>query len=93
MEWRLFADLADITGARRVTQTLPGTAPYTVSDAIDDLLTEYPALEERVFDESDELYNHINILKNGRDISNIDGMETQITDDDELAVFPPVSGG
>lgn len=93
MEWRLFADLADTMGTRRVTQSVPDASEYTVDDAMTDLLDANPELRERLYDDDGELYEHINILKNGVDISNKNGMGTRITDDDEVAIFPPVSGG
>lgn len=93
MEWRLFADLADVTGTREVSQSIPDSGAYTVADAITDLVDEYPGLADRLYEESGELYGHINILKNGQDISSLGGLETPVGDGDELAVFPPVSGG
>ena len=93
MEWRLFADLGDITGTRRLSREIPDSESYTVRDAVGDLVKEHPALAERLYDEDEELYSHINILKNGEDISNLEGLETPVSAADELAVFPPVSGG
>lgn len=93
MEWRLFADLADITDTRRLSREIPDTESYTVRDALGDLVEEHPALADRLYDEEEELYEHLNILKNGEDISNLDGLETSVRAADELAMFPPVSGG
>lgn len=93
MEWRLFADLADITGTRQLSRELPDSESNTVGDAISDLVEEHPALADRLYGEDEELYEHLNILKNGEDISNLEGLDTPVGVDDELAVFPPVSGG
>ena len=91
MEWRLFADLAEAAGDRRVRVDVENVA--TVGDALDALLESHPDLKERLFDESGSLYDHINILRNGENIMVGDGLDTPVDADDELAVFPPVSGG
>lgn len=88
MYWRLFADLATVAGDRQVK--IPGE-PDTVGDALDALLESYPALESRVRTESGGIKPHINVLLNG---SNVSGeLDTEVEPEDELALFPPVSGG
>lgn len=91
MEWKLFADLAEITGEKHVAVAVDADEP-TVGDALDALLAAYPALESRVYEE-DELSTHINVLVNGNDVDTLDGLDTTVDESDELALFPPVSGG
>jgi len=91
VKWKLFADLADIAGEREVTVSLDDGA--TVSDALDALLSNRPHLRERVLDESGAVADHVNVLVNGTDVSTGDGVEKTVDDSDELALFPPVSGG
>ena len=90
MEWKLFADLAEIAGDRVIP--VDATAGDTVGDALDDLLDAHPALRERVI-EDDGVADHINVLRNGRSVYHDDGLSTTLEDGDELALFPPVSGG
>lgn len=91
MEWRLFADLAEVAGARRIAVD-PGDEA-TVSDALAALVAAEPALEAHVFD-AGELADHLTILRNGRNVSTeAEGLDTPVDPDDELALFPPVSGG
>jgi len=91
MEWKLFADLAEIAGDRVITvQSGPGD---TVGDALDALLDAHPALRERVLDDDGDLADHINVLRNGRNIHHDDGLDATLGEGDELALFPPVSGG
>jgi molybdopterin synthase sulfur carrier subunit len=91
MQWKLFADLAEIAGDRTVEVDVEDGR--TVGDALDALLSDHPALEERVLDESGELREHINVLRNGEDVARGEGLATGVDADDELALFPPVSGG
>ncbi len=91
MEWKLFADLAEIAGDRVIAvETEPGD---TVGDAFDDLLDAHPALRDRVLDDDGEVADHINVLRNGRNVHHDEGLDATLETGDELALFPPVSGG
>ncbi|MFC7068122.1 ubiquitin-like small modifier protein 1 [Halobaculum lipolyticum] len=91
MHWKLFADLAEAAGESEPTVDAGDAA--TVGEALDALLEAYPALAVRVLDEDGELRGHINLLHDGRDVREGEGLDTPVDDDDELALFPPVSGG
>lgn len=92
MHWKLFADLAEHAGDRTVSVSVEEGA--TVEDALEALLADRPALEERVLDEDRDLRPQINVLRNGRNVLTEEaGLETPVDADDELALFPPVSGG
>ncbi|USZ67286.1 MoaD/ThiS family protein [Halorussus salilacus] len=91
MEWKLFADLAEIAGGKRVdVDAEPGE---TVGAALSALVEEHPGLGERIYDDSGDLREHINVLRNGANVHTEDGLETELDEGDELALFPPVSGG
>lgn len=91
MEWRLFADLAEAAGDRRVAVSDDDVG--TVGEALDALLEGRPALRDRVLDEDGALVDHVNVLVNGRSVHVADGLDTPVEAGDELALFPPVSGG
>lgn len=92
MEWKLFADLSDITGSNTVSVDIDGGA--TVGDALDALFAAYPDLEDRVLDEEGTVAEHINLLHNGTNVfTQADGLDTPVEEGDELALFPPVTGG
>ncbi len=91
MQWKLFADLAEIAGDKEVPADVdPGD---TVGDALDALLSPRPELEDRVLDDDGHLREHINVLRNGTNVFTEDGLTTPLEAGDELALFPPVSGG
>ncbi|CAI50601.1 ubiquitin-like modifier protein SAMP1 [Natronomonas pharaonis DSM 2160] len=92
MEWRLFANLAEAAGTKRVeVDAAPGD---TFGDAFEQLLAAHPDLEAEVLDEDGELRDHIRVLRNDRNpFVSDDGFETTLEEGDELALFPPVSGG
>ncbi|RZH69340.1 ubiquitin-like small modifier protein 1 [Natrinema altunense] len=90
-EWKLFADLAERAGDKHVT--VDAAAGDTVGDALEALLEAAPELEDRVLEDG-ELRSQINVLRNGTNVLvEEEGMETVLDADDELALFPPVSGG
>ncbi|MFT4891739.1 MAG: molybdopterin synthase sulfur carrier subunit [Halobacteriales archaeon] len=91
MEWKLFADLAERAGGKRIQVAAdPGD---TVGDALDALFDDHPDLRERVMD-GDEVADDINLLRNGANVFvREDGLDTVLEAGDELALFPPVSGG
>jgi molybdopterin synthase sulfur carrier subunit len=91
MRWKLFADLAEVAGEQEVEVEL-SAEDATVEDALSALLDERPALEDRVLSDG-EVREHVNLLRNGRDVAEHDGLGTRVEPDDELAMFPPVSGG
>lgn len=91
MQWKLFADLAEIAGDKDVSvDTEPGD---TVRDALSALLEPRPELEDRVLDDDGHLRDHINVLRNGTNVFTEEGLDTELESGDELALFPPVSGG
>ncbi len=90
MEWKLFADLAETAGEKRVA--VDPAPEATVGEALEGLFETHPALRDRVLEDG-ELVDHLNLLVDGEDVSTLDGLETTIESTDELALFPPVSGG
>ena len=52
-----------------------------------------PARQQAIFDADGRVHPTITILKNGRNIVFLDGLETELRDGDKIALFPPVTGG
>ncbi|UPM43363.1 ubiquitin-like small modifier protein 1 [Halocatena salina] len=91
MRWKLFATLSETAGKRKVSVDVESGA--TLDEALEALFDAHPELREEVFDGEGELYDHIRLLRNGQDPFTNDGLDTRVAEDDELALFPPVSGG
>ncbi|MFC6824443.1 ubiquitin-like small modifier protein 1 [Halopelagius fulvigenes] len=87
MRWKMFADLAEAAGDR--TTDVRVSSDATVRDALDALLDDRDGLGDRVLDEDGQLKEHVNLLRNGSAAEFSD----PVADGDELALFPPVSGG
>jgi len=82
---RLFADLAEAAGDRVVTVAAPPEA--TVGAALDALVAERPAVGERLFD-GDAVRQGYTVALDGETVE-----PSAPLAGDELAVFPPVTGG
>lgn len=92
MEWTLFATLAE--AADDSTVAVDVDHPATVGDALDSLIEAHPALADEVLDGDGAVQDHIRLLHEGRDpFVEAEGLATPVEPDDELALFPPVSGG
>lgn len=90
MHWKLFADLRECAGA----DTVAVESAETVGEALDALLVDHDALRERVLDADGEVVPDVNVLKNGVNVADVGaGLDEPVSEDDELALLPPVSGG
>lgn len=93
MRWKLFATLSDTVGDNVIEVPVDAEEP-TLRDAFDALLAAHPELESQVLDEDDSLQDHLRLLCDGDDPFHAgSGWKTDLSETDELALFPPVSGG
>jgi molybdopterin synthase sulfur carrier subunit len=92
MHWKLFANLAETAGEREVTVDVE--SGDTFRDALDALLEQHPELHDEILSEDNAFHDHIRVLRNSHNpFVDDDGFDTVLEADDELALFPPVSGG
>jgi molybdopterin synthase sulfur carrier subunit len=82
---RLFANFREATGKKDLALDVEGN---TVMDAVTALIAAYPGLGPLMLHDG-ALKPYVNVLLNGKSAKPGDG----IRDGDELAIFPPVSGG
>jgi molybdopterin converting factor small subunit len=64
----------------------------TVSACLDGLFAEYPALKERISDDSG-IRRFVNIYVDGEDVRFLDGVDTATTGAKEITILPAVAGG
>ena len=63
----------------------------TVEDVLN-LVFNTHERRERIFDNG-KLRPYIIVMKNGRHIQHLKGLETELNEGDTVSVFPPVAGG
>lgn len=65
----------------------------TVSEAMVELITTYPALKKHLFTDEGDLRAYVNLFLNDEDIRHLDGIETKLSDGDRLMIIPSIAGG
>lgn len=91
MQALLYATLRQIAGTREVE--IPVEGHQTVGEVLHVLVERYPRLSKAIWYPDGSLAAHVAVLLNGRDVRHLNGVDTPLSDDDCLAVFPPVGGG
>ena len=65
----------------------------TVGEAIAELQTRYPGIQERLVDESGEIRRFVNVYVNEEDIRFLQNKDTPLKDNDEISIIPAIAGG
>ena len=68
-------------------------AGSTVSELIGNVIAQYPTLKPHLFDSNDILRRHFNIFVNSIHIRELNGMETQLKEDDQVILMVSAAGG
>ncbi|WP_049926461.1 ubiquitin-like small modifier protein 1 [Halopiger goleimassiliensis] len=90
IDLRFFATFRDAVGEKERTRTVGDDA--TVGDLLAALEDEYDGLEGRLLEDG-AIAPQLSVLKNGRDVTHLNGPETTLEEGDVVSVFPPVAGG
>jgi sulfur-carrier protein len=64
----------------------------TVGEALDAVFDQYEGLRERIT-QNGGLRRFVNVYVSGEDIRYQDGLETELSDGDEVTILPAVAGG
>ncbi len=90
IDLRFFATFREAVGEKERTRTAADDA--TVGDVLTDLEAEYEGLEGRLLADG-EVRPQLSVLKNGRNVVHMAGVDTTLEEGDVVSVFPPVAGG
>lgn len=90
LELRFFATFREAVGQKTLVRDVP--ADVRVEEVLRDLEAEFPDLDGQLFENGD-LRSQVKVLKNGREVMHLEGLDTGFDEGDSLAVFPPVAGG
>ena len=86
---KLPTQLRDAAGGAASTSVDAGT----VGEALEALYTEHGELRGRLSDDGGGLRRFVNVYIGGEDIRFLDGLDTPVSDGDELTILPAVAGG
>ena len=73
-------------------ETAVDASGATLSAVIDDLEANHPGLKDRLLENGD-LRRFINVYVNDEDVRFTGGLETALSDGDQIVVLPAVAGG
>ncbi len=88
----LYATLRQRAGGLAAVE-LPWAPGDRVGAVLRELVRQQPGLEGCILDEKGYLVPFVNVFLDGRDIRYLDGLETELDGQAEIAIFPPVAGG
>jgi len=92
---RFFTSLREIVGKKEQTLEFPNNEPVTVNTVLKKLAKNYGKdFVEYIYDnKSGNVKGFLQFLINGRSVSTLRGLDTELADNDILAIIPPVGGG
>ena len=61
-------------------------------DVVNFLASKKPGFKDMIID-GGEIKAYINILLNGQNIKHLEGLKTLLSENDQIAFFPPIGGG
>jgi molybdopterin synthase sulfur carrier subunit len=92
MKVNFYATLRQVVRAKTVDFDLAAGA--TIAQLLEEMIRRYPALSRELLNEQNELYQHVHIFVNGRDVSFLEQkMDTPLAEQDAIGVFPAIGGG
>tara|TARA_B100000530_G_scaffold126014_1_gene78883 strand:- start:15 stop:287 length:273 start_codon:yes stop_codon:yes gene_type:complete len=65
----------------------------SVKSLIENINEAYPGFSDQILEEDGELRRFVNIYLNDEDIRYLDGLNTELTDDDIVSILPALAGG
>ncbi len=65
----------------------------TVGEAMQELVSRYPALKPHLFNEQGGLRSFVNLFVNDEDIRSLGGAGIPLKDGDRLMIIPSIAGG
>jgi molybdopterin synthase sulfur carrier subunit len=89
VKFKLFANFREAVRQKEVEVATEGN---TVGDAIRSLIVQHPQLEPMVYQDG-RLKQYVNVLLNGQTLKGEQVASAPLKEGDEIALFPPVSGG
>lgn len=64
----------------------------TVGEALNNLSAQYPDIKQHIFN-GDTLRTFVNVFLGDEDIRFLDGVDTPISENDNLRIIPSIAGG
>ena len=86
---RIPTPLRKLTNNEELVEVKAGT----IGEAIAELQSRYPGIQERLVDEKGEVRRFVNVYVNEEDIRHLTGASTRLSERDVITIVPSVAGG
>lgn len=86
---RIPTPLRKLTNNEEVVEVTAGT----IGEAIAELQSRYPGIQDRLVDEKGEVRRFVNVYVNEEDIRFLENQKTPLKDGDEISIIPAIAGG
>ena len=87
MKIKLFGGLRQKVGSAEIE-----VSGSTIREALQNVCADNEMLKAAIFD-GNVLHPHVRVMVNGRDSELAQGLDTIVSADDQIAIFPPIAGG
>lgn len=87
MKIKFYGGLRQIAGSKE--QEITGS---TIREVLEKICADNESLSMAIFDGTN-LHQHVRVMVNGRDSELAGGLETPVSGNDQIAIFPPIAGG
>ena len=87
---KLLRPFSDAVGKSELKIDIKGVS---LEDLLKILVDKYPKLKKEFYSETNELTEYICVFVNDKPISALNGINTELKNDDEILFFIPISGG
>ncbi len=92
MQVNFYATLRQVVGAKSVE--IPFREGMTARQLLAEVIHLYPGLRTELFDGKGDLYHHVHVFINGRDVPFLeDSLDTLLSSADAVSIFPAIGGG
>ena len=65
----------------------------TVTEAVQDLVVQYPALQPHLYNGKGTLRPYVNLFIGEENIKDLQGLETPLKEEDRVLLIPSIAGG
>lgn len=73
--------------------TVTADGAGTLLELVEHLESNYPGMRERLCDADGQLRRFVNVFVNGEDVRYLQGLDSALTEGDEVSIVPAVAGG
>ena len=87
MKIKFYGGLRQLAGNKE--QEITGA---TIREVLEKICADNESLRMAIFDKKN-LRQHVRIMVNGHDSELAQGLETPVSANDQIAIFPPIAGG